>query len=325
MPKCKNDSSKNYGGDEPSPKGLGICAHAEKLNSKKKGKDGNMWTVTETKNGVKRWIKYTKQEKKQKDKKVLNDALSLENFFGVPNIPLKNIPKYMDKHNVLKKIYDKIMPEIQINKINFFIVLLPRSKHNGIYWSDYANSYLTEKYGDDIFDKSSYVELTIYLYEDLSVDLTKKPIINYKLEKLEQQIVADIFVKYLPYNYEWDGNDLKLMEISYDKNKTKIQKVKLDNRQNYPVIIVTVYVHTNTIDLFDLNGFQHAKELKNLDKILLKAKYSEYGYGKKNFMITFNGVKGNEKAIKDYFNKIKEGGKLSFGETVLKIKKITIF
>ena len=33
MPKCKNDPNRNYKGDEPSPKGLGFCAHAEKLNS----------------------------------------------------------------------------------------------------------------------------------------------------------------------------------------------------------------------------------------------------------------------------------------------------
>jgi hypothetical protein len=320
MPKCKNDPSKNYEGNEPSPKGLGICAHAEKINSKKKGMDGNMWTVAETKNGVKRWIKYKKQEKKQEK----YDALSLENYYGIPNIPLKSIPKHMYKHDILKKIYEKIIPEIQKHKINFFIVLLPRSKHNGIYWSDYANSYLTETYGDEILNKESYMDLTVYLYEDLSIDLGKNPIINYKLEKPEQQIVADIFIKHLPYNYSWDGNDLKLMEISYDKNKTKMQKVKLDDRTNYPVMIVTVHVQTKSVDLFDLDGFQHAKELKNLDKILLKAKYAEYGYGKNDFMITFNGVKGNEKRIKDYFDKIKKGGTLSFGKTVLKITKIDI-
>ena len=55
MPKCKNDSSRNYKGTEPSPKGLGYCAHAEKLNSKKKGKDEHNWYVIKTKVGVKRW------------------------------------------------------------------------------------------------------------------------------------------------------------------------------------------------------------------------------------------------------------------------------
>lgn len=63
MPECKNDPTRKYKGNEPSPKGLGICAHAEKLNTKKKGKDGNIWIVTETKKGVKRWIKYILEKK----------------------------------------------------------------------------------------------------------------------------------------------------------------------------------------------------------------------------------------------------------------------
>ena len=36
MPKCKNDPTKSYKGDEPSPKGLGYCAHAEKVGIIKK-------------------------------------------------------------------------------------------------------------------------------------------------------------------------------------------------------------------------------------------------------------------------------------------------
>lgn len=57
MPKCKNDSTRTYKGTEPSPKGNGYCAHAETLGSHKKGTDGNMWYVTQTKQGVKRWSK----------------------------------------------------------------------------------------------------------------------------------------------------------------------------------------------------------------------------------------------------------------------------
>ena len=36
MPICKNDPKKSYKGTEPSPKGLGFCAHAEKLGTDKK-------------------------------------------------------------------------------------------------------------------------------------------------------------------------------------------------------------------------------------------------------------------------------------------------
>ena len=56
MPKCKNDSTRNYKGDEPSPKGLGFCAHAEDLGKQMKGKNKNIWEIVATKNGVKRWV-----------------------------------------------------------------------------------------------------------------------------------------------------------------------------------------------------------------------------------------------------------------------------
>ena len=36
MPKCINDLSRSYKGTESSPKGLGYCAHNEKIGTKKK-------------------------------------------------------------------------------------------------------------------------------------------------------------------------------------------------------------------------------------------------------------------------------------------------
>ena len=57
MLKCKNNPLKKYKGNEPSPKGLGYCAGSSKLNSQRKGKDGNTWVVKSTKAGVKRWVK----------------------------------------------------------------------------------------------------------------------------------------------------------------------------------------------------------------------------------------------------------------------------
>jgi hypothetical protein len=49
MPKCKNDPKRTYKGTEPSPKGLGYCAHSEKVSKKRKGKDGNQWIVKQVK------------------------------------------------------------------------------------------------------------------------------------------------------------------------------------------------------------------------------------------------------------------------------------
>lgn len=57
MPPCKNDPKSSYKGDEPSPKGLGYCAHAEKVGTIKKGKDGLLWIIQETSKKVRRWVK----------------------------------------------------------------------------------------------------------------------------------------------------------------------------------------------------------------------------------------------------------------------------
>jgi hypothetical protein len=57
MPPCKNDPTKKYKGTEPSPKGIGWCAHAEKEGKVRKGKDGNQWIVKKVSNGSKRWMK----------------------------------------------------------------------------------------------------------------------------------------------------------------------------------------------------------------------------------------------------------------------------
>ncbi len=53
--KCFNDPTRYYKGDEPSPKGLGYCAHCEKIGYEMNGLDGRVWKVVKTKNGVKRW------------------------------------------------------------------------------------------------------------------------------------------------------------------------------------------------------------------------------------------------------------------------------
>ena len=63
---------------EPSPKGLGYCAHAEKLGSTKKGLDGNQWKIESTAQGVKRWVKQS--SKSSSSKKYFIDHPSVVNI-----------------------------------------------------------------------------------------------------------------------------------------------------------------------------------------------------------------------------------------------------
>ena len=81
MPKCLNNPKKSYKGTEPSPKGLGYCAGGMKVGEKKKGKDGNMWSVKQVKNGSKRWIKVNIKESVNKVKgKKYN---TFPNYYGI--------------------------------------------------------------------------------------------------------------------------------------------------------------------------------------------------------------------------------------------------
>lgn len=81
MPLCKNDPKKSYKGNEPSPKGLGYCAHAEKLGVSKKGKDGNIWKNEVTVKGVKRWVKHkSKILKEEKNNKIDEKNIDCSKF-----------------------------------------------------------------------------------------------------------------------------------------------------------------------------------------------------------------------------------------------------
>lgn len=66
MPACKNDNARHYKGTEPSPKGLGLCAHAESVGATKKGRDGRSYEVRLDKNGVKAWKLATRSAVPQK-------------------------------------------------------------------------------------------------------------------------------------------------------------------------------------------------------------------------------------------------------------------
>ena len=54
----------SFKGNEPSPKGFGICAHLMPLGMVKKGKDGNKWIIVKVSNGSLRWQKLKEGEKK---------------------------------------------------------------------------------------------------------------------------------------------------------------------------------------------------------------------------------------------------------------------
>lgn len=198
MPKCKNDNTRSYKGTEPSPKGLGYCAHAEKINTKKKGKDGNLWIVAQTKTNVKRWISYQSVKKKSKANNTNNSNQKLAHESKKISI---DISPFIDNINVnfslLKPLKNNPF-QLTINE-NQFILLLP-------------NELLPE-----LNKKKIYLDLNkiyIYIYEN------KK---NITINALKYDLVIDIWLKCK-----------KTMKI-YDEFINLITKIE-EKQSNYPFI-----------------------------------------------------------------------------------------
>lgn len=59
--RCNCDKNKKIKGTEPSPKGLGYCAHCTPLNVMMRGKDGKLWENRKYTKG-KRWIRIKSQQ-----------------------------------------------------------------------------------------------------------------------------------------------------------------------------------------------------------------------------------------------------------------------
>lgn len=74
MPKCINNTTKSYKGDEPSPKGLGYCASAEESGKIMTGKDDKKYIVKEISNGHKRWYKITAIKLTPKEESIIETA-----------------------------------------------------------------------------------------------------------------------------------------------------------------------------------------------------------------------------------------------------------
>lgn len=125
MPNCLN-SKGTYKGTEPSPKGRGYCAKGENVGKKMKGLDKNMWIISETKNGQKRWIKYTKnidskksskRKNSKKSSKKVSSTKKSSQIKGPKNIVSKTLLKYHKKALSKKSNFDKHIGKVILIKL----------------------------------------------------------------------------------------------------------------------------------------------------------------------------------------------------------------
>ena len=308
MPKCKNDASKTYIGNEPSPTGLGFCAKGEIVGDLREGKDGNTWKVIEDKNGRKRWVKSS-----------LKNFFSLEMFFQVTVIPPEEVNNYLQNNVIFEKIRNEIIPKLNSKEIKVYLIPLPLSD-NGIYWSDYADSYLNKFYGQKHFDEE-YIKITIYFDNDLILNINRDIKINYNLNQSNQQIVYDTFRKHLPYNFNWSGIILESMTIQYEKSKNKAKKLVVKNLSYYPIASIHINIKKSDVSLFDQEPLE-AKELKLVDMIKKNCLHIEYEYDMENLFLTFYGVK-NLELVEKLIKYLENEKNLTYYAIKYKINKIT--
>lgn len=100
---CRNSPAgvtKTYKGTEPSPNGLGWSAKYDDIAKKRKGKNGKMWQVVESRTGVRQWKSVT-------TKKGSRPADSCHFIALVEAQTLKDIPRHTIQ--VTQGMYRKIL------------------------------------------------------------------------------------------------------------------------------------------------------------------------------------------------------------------------
>lgn len=178
MPLCKNDPKRKYKGNEPSPKGLGWCAHAEKEGKVRKGRDNNKWIVKKVGNGSLRWTKDSITKRTQNNFKEIgkvNKQIKYPDLtFHITFIPYliyndneikrfgnNQLTKYIinKKLSLIKKIIKNILWNCNIKKYTFntdtYLIELKMSIYKAMY-----NLSPSKKYNIDILQKEILFEMT---------------------------------------------------------------------------------------------------------------------------------------------------------------------
>ena len=199
MPKCKNDPKKSYKGTEPSPKGLGYCAHGEKEGKIRKGKDGNKWIVKKIKSGSLRWIKHIKKKSKsiKKAKTVFRKEKIYTKWFRDLSASQKK---------TYKTLTTKTKSELQKVGINVFIYPLYQSE-SGYYIIDHAWDYAYDYFENSAIEDEPFIIIVLkindnklYLPRDKSLQIQHSDIKHSNKKNL-----INIFKKTLGKNYKWNG------------------------------------------------------------------------------------------------------------------------
>ena len=256
----------------------------------------------------------------------MNDTqLRASTLFDIDkNIELGDIDYLMSQHKILIQLRDNIIPKMEKHQIKCYIVPIPLSSSLR-YYDDYSFHYLEENYGED-WDLSEFIHVDIFLNLDLTIDDNKPLEISYGLTIIHQQLVADILLEQFPYNYLWNGSDLKKMFIHFKNRPQKSKTIKVSPQSNYPQLWITGHLGINSDSQngffsLDYMSITKAKEMTVYSQVNEKVNLIEIEYGDDDFIIKIIGIKPKDLGlVKSWVLKIKEAMTLTIENEVLKIK-----
>jgi len=224
MPICKNDPKRKYKGDEPSPKGLGWCAHGEKEGKTRKGQDGNKWIVKEIKNGSLRWVKDSINKKKSYVKKTSSLVKQKSIKKSEPVNKVKSVKKttslkinnkwFRELSASQKNTYKKLttITKKELEKVGINVIIYPlHLTDNGYYISDYAWEYAREV----VDNKDPFIIIVLKINSDI-LDLQKDKLLHIQHSNItynNKKNLIEVFKKTLGTKYKWNGNQNHTINI----------------------------------------------------------------------------------------------------------------
>ena len=144
-------------------------------------------------------------------------------LYDIARISEKQFDKVVKKSNkniqsTIKNI-QKLVADLRKNGTYVEIIPLPLSK-NGIYWSDYADDFMSEKYGNAWYD--NFIYFTIYMNEKGDKIESRNIGVSYSNLMKDGKIrLIKLLDKHLPSKYDWNGSNNRKIMISYEKVRTE--------------------------------------------------------------------------------------------------------
>jgi len=253
MPKCLNDESKYYKGDEPSPKGLGYSASSEEEGTTMTGKDGSNWIVSQTKT-CKKWVK-VEAKSEEKTSKVSTDVST----------------------EVNTEVSTKVKPKTK-----------PKSKKKVIDFNDLTDDCFIDSYVPDVSKKEIINETGLeekfggakpFFIEGESWPLinNKQPmklVCQFKDPRKKDNILYRIFSN-IDESYDYDENDNE--NDCFDDEEFKVLPIELNEENLKKQIILESPIFKKPYKGYIIKKWSILSEFKSLYYILDK-----YGHTKKD-------------------------------------------